>query len=206
MARKRKFPGTQTGKIALAQEMANGFEENAGVYPAPPTSVAAQKARIASVQAKKNAVTQADATKRAAVKALEDEIELMEDEMTENIDYAELVSKGDDAKLRLISWSGRAAPKAQEKPGQPRVLEIVKQGAGWVQLDWKEPIDGGSVQSYRIMRRAVKEGGDMSEAGSSIVSDAILVEQTRGVELEYAVVAINKAGESEPSNSIMITL
>jgi hypothetical protein len=206
MAKKRKFPTTQAGKLALAQEMANGFEENVDVYPKPITDVAAQKARINSVQAKISAVTQIEAARRAAVRERDDEIELMEDEMTENIDYAELVAKGDDAKLRLINWSGRAEPKAQQKPGQPRVLEIIKQGAGWFQGDWKEPSDGGSVQSYRIMRRVVKEGGDMREAGSSIVSDAILVEQPRGVELEYAVVAVNKAGESEPSNSITITL
>lgn len=206
MAKKRKFPTTINGKLALAQEMANGFEENADVYPAPITAVARQKERILSVQAKINAVTQIDAAKRAAIKERDDEIELMEDEMGENLEYAELVSKGDDAKLRLIGWSGRAAPKKLEKPGQSRTFEVIKQGAGWFQSDWKEPIDGGKVQLYRIMRRVVKDGGDMQEAGSSPISEAILLEQPRGVELEYAVIAVNKAGEGIASNTITITL
>jgi hypothetical protein len=206
MAKKRKFPTTQAGKLALAQEMVHGFEENTGVYDKPPVNVAAQKARITGVQNKINAVTQAEAALKAARQDLADEIDLMEDEMGENIDYAELVAKGEDAKLRLISWSGRAEPQKLEKPGQSKLLEIVKQGAGWFKCDWKDPSDGGKVQVYKIMRRVVKDGGDMKEAGSSIISEATLVEQPRGVELEYAVVGVNKAGESEPSNSIMITL
>ena len=206
MKRKRKFPGTINGKMALAQDMVHGFEENTDVYTKPPIDVAAQKARITSVQGKINAVTQMEAALKAARQDRDDEIDLMEDEMGENIDYAEFVAKGDDAKLRLISWSGRAEPQKLEKPGQSKLLEIVKQGAGWFKCDWKDPSEGGKVQVYKIMRRVVKDGGDMKEAGSSLVSEASIFDQPRGVELEYAVVGVNKAGESEPSNSITITL
>lgn len=204
--KKRKFPTTIAGKMALANTMADGFEENADVYPAPKTSADAQKARILSVQAKSNTVTQLEAQLKAAREDRDNEIELMEDEMHDNIDCAEVTVDGDDAKLKLIGWSGRAEPQKLQPPGQTRVLEIIKQGAGWVMFDWKEPSDGGKVQVYKIMRREVKDGGDMKEAGSSVLSEATLVEQPRGVELEYAVIAVNKAGEGESSNSITITL
>ena len=46
----------------------------------------------------------------------------------------------------------------------------------------------------------------MKECGSSVVSEITLVDQPRNVELEYAVVAINKAGQGEISNAVMITL
>lgn len=206
MKKKRKFPQSINGKVALAQEMANGFEENTDVYPEPETDAAAQKARIVSVQKKISNVTQAQAALSAAIDDRDEEIELMVDEMGENLDYAEHVTDGDDAKLKLIGWSGRAAPKKLEKPGQSKLLEIAKQGAGWFKCDWKDPSDGGKVQVYKIMRRIVRDGGDMKEAGSSIISEASLFDQPRGVELEFAVVGVNKAGESEPSNSITITL
>jgi hypothetical protein len=206
MKRKRKFPTTQAGKLALAHEMVHGFEENKDVYDKPPIDVTAQKARLAGVQGKINVVTQAEAALKLARQDLGDEIDLMEDEMGENLDYAEFVTKDDDAKLRFIGWSGRAEPKKMEKPGQSKLLEIVKQGAGWFKCDWKDPSDGGKVQVYKIMRRIVKDGGDMKEASSSIISEASLFDQPRGIELEFAVVGANKAGESEPSNSITITL
>jgi len=35
-------------------------------------------------------------------------------------------------------------------------------------------------------------------------SEAILVEQTRGKELEYRIIAVKKAGDGEPSNTAMV--
>jgi len=37
-------------------------------------------------------------------------------------------------------------------------------------------------------------------------SKATLVEQPRGKELEYRIIAVNKAGESESSNTAMVVL
>lgn len=206
MAKKRKFPTTIAGKMALANEMADGFEQNTNVYPAPKTDAAAQKDRLRSVQDKINAVTQLEAQLIAARVDLNGEIELMEDEMRDNLDYAEVTVGDDDAQLKLIGWSGRAEPQKLQPPGQARMLEILKQGAGWVQFDWKEPTGGGKVQVYKVLCREIKQGGDMKEVGSAIISEVTLVEQPRGVELEYAVAAVNKAGAGEPSNSITITL
>ena len=108
--------------------------------------------------------------------------------------------------MKLISWSGRAEPQKQQPPTQARLFEIIKFGAGWLKADWKEPLGGGRVQMYQLMRRELKSGGDMKECGSSVVSEITLVDQPRNVELEYAVVAINKAGQGEISNAVMITL
>lgn len=38
------------------------------------------------------------------------------------------------------------------------------------------------------------------------VTEATLVEQPKGKELEYRIVAVNKAGEGEPSNTEMVVL
>ena len=40
----------------------------------------------------------------------------------------------------------------------------------------------------------------------AIETEATLVEQPKGVELEYRIIAINKAGEGSPSNTVMVVL
>ena len=78
-------------------------------------------------------------------------------------------------------------------------------GKGWVFLDWKAPIDGGRVAAYRIMRRE-RDGGSWEDVGTAVISEATLVEQPKGKELEYNVVAVNKTGDGEPSNTAMVVL
>ena len=38
------------------------------------------------------------------------------------------------------------------------------------------------------------------------ISEATLIEQPTGKELEYRIIAVNKAGDSEPSNTAMAVL
>jgi hypothetical protein len=40
----------------------------------------------------------------------------------------------------------------------------------------------------------------------AVISEATLVEQPRGKELEYRIIAVNKSGEGEPSNTAMVVL
>lgn len=97
------------------------------------------------------------------------------------------------------------AATALQKPEQPRTLEAAQQGDSWVFLDWKELIGGGAVAFYRIERRA-RPDGDWGEAGSAIPNEYTLINQPKGVELEYRVVAVNRAGESLPSNAVTVVL
>jgi hypothetical protein len=74
-----------------------------------------------------------------------------------------------------------------------------------VLLDWKEPSGGGRVAAYKVQRR---KKGDTSwaDVGTAIESELTLTGQERGVEWEYRVVAVNKAGEGEPSNTVAAVL
>ena len=54
------------------------------------------------------------------------------------------------------------------------------------------------------MRRERPEGlwGDV---GTAVVTEVTLFEQPRGKEFEFRVVAVNRAGDGEPNNTIVAT-
>ena len=72
-------------------------------------------------------------------------------------------------------------------------------------LDWKAPIDGGAPAAYKIMRRE-RPAGLWEDAATAVITEATLVEQPRGKELEYRIIAVNKAGDGESSNTAMVVL
>lgn len=125
--------------------------------------------------------------------------------MKDDIDYAENTVDYDDDKLKLIGWAGRKAAAPLAPPGQARLLEAPRQGEGWVFLDWKKPVVGGMVSAYKVMRRE-RPAGPWEDVATAVISEATLVDQPRGKELEYRIVAINKAGDGEPSNTAMVVL
>ena len=89
--------------------------------------------------------------------------------------------------------------------------KVLTQGAGAVMLDWKAPArgSGGSVRTYVIERREQTEGGefgDWRQVGIALETQALIMNQPRGVQLEYRIKAINTAGESLPSNTAVVVL
>lgn len=66
-------------------------------------------------------------------------------------------------------------------------------------------MDGGAVATYRTERR-LRPSGLWTEAGMAIESEATLSNQERASELEFRVIAINKAGDGLPSNIVLAVL
>ncbi len=200
-----RFPRTEAEVIALAEAMITGLTANAVLYPAPPVAVldltAAKTAYITAL----NAAIAAAAAAEAATTSKDDVLEDLVDAMKSDIRYAENTVDYDDDKLKLIGWAGKKAPTPLAIPGQTRLLEVPRQGDGWVFLDWKAPIDGGAPAAYKVMRRE-RPAGAWEDVATAVITEATLVEQPKTKELEYRIIAVNKAGEGEPSNTEMAVL
>jgi hypothetical protein len=78
-----------------------------------------------------------------------------------------------------------------------RQLEAMKQGDGWLFLDWKQPVDGGRVIAYNIERRNRTDGA-WQDVATAIEIESTLLDQPKGKELKYRDIAINKAGVGSP--------
>ena len=60
---------------------------------------------------------------------------------------------------------------------------------------------GGAVAAYKIQRR-LRPSGAWTDAGMAVESETTITGQERGKEWEYRVIAVNKAGKGEPSNTV----
>ncbi len=63
----------------------------------------------------------------------------------------------------------------------------------------------GKVAAYKIERRE-RPSGPWTDVGLAIESEITLSNQERGKEWEYRVIAVNKAGQGLPSNTVMAVL
>jgi hypothetical protein len=56
------------------------------------------------------------------------------------------------------------------------------------------------------IQRFVKDSGRYSDIATSVSTKAELIDQPRLTDMEYRVIAINKAGQSPPSNTVTVVL
>jgi len=205
-----QFPIKESEVHALAGDMAAGFVANTAVYPSPPVSATDLQAAIDVFSAAKSQTIANKAHYEESVTAKNEALATLKSYAKIDLRYAENAVDFDDDKLKLLGWSGRRAKSSLKIPGQPRSLEAPRQGEGWLYLDWKKPTNGGKPAAYKIQRRPASTGGDISSDWSDIATametEITLEDQPRGEELEYRIVAINKAGDSAPSNTEMAVL
>jgi hypothetical protein len=200
-----RFPLKEAEILALANDMATGLGANAAVYPAPPVAPVDLQSRMGAYITARDAAVAAAAAAEQATAAKDEVLQALTDDMKADLRYAENTVNYDDDQLKLLGWGGRKAKTSLEAPGQTRSLEVPREGEGWVFLDWKEPVDGGAVAAYKIQRR-LRPDGPWSDAGMAVESEITLTNQERGKEWEYRVLAVNKAGEGQPSNTVMAVL
>ena len=59
--------------------------------------------------------------------------------------------------------------------------------------------------AYKVQRR-LRGSGDYQDVATAILTEATLVDQPRGAELDYRVIAVNKAGDGPESNTVEAVL
>ena len=199
-----RFPNREPEIMVLAQDMATGFKANPDVFPNPPYGMDELAQWIADYTAARDANGLAQAKASEALAQKQHALETLTDGMKGLLRYAE-TRADNDQQLALVGWSGRSAPAALQAPGQPRLLEVARQGEGWVSIDWKPALDGGKPAAYNVQRRQLPDGACALSA-MAIDAEATLTDQPRGLALEFRVLAVNRAGTSEASNTVTASL
>nr|VFJ42656.1 MAG: Fibronectin type III domain-containing protein [Candidatus Kentron sp. FW] len=201
----RKFPKAEAEVLELCKKLADGLVANPDLFPAPPVSAEEINGLLDECQSALDNVMATKAAAKEAVTGKDGKFDSLEDSMKKAFRYAEDAVDDDDAKLARIGWGARHAPTALAVPGQVRSLHVTAQGEGWLEMDWKKPADGGRVATYRIQRREAGPG-PWSLVEIAMETEARIADQARGKNLEYCVVATNKAGEGEMSNTVSVRL
>ena len=205
-----KFPKREADILALCDAMIAGYMAHFADFPS--TTFWLLMTKRTWYIGGKNAQTDALAAAQIATDEKDAALAALVEKMRAELKKSEVDVGGDSEKLEYIGWGPKALPSPADPPGQPRDFEAVAQGNGSVEFDWKPPArgSGGNVRTYVIERREQPEGGgefgDWSQAAIALESQAILMTQPRGPQLEYRVKAINTGGESIPSNTAAVVL
>lgn len=200
-----QFPSTEANVAMLADEMVAGLTEHIDVYPEPPMAPV-QLASICEAfsQARSDLLTRETAAK--AARASKDVmLGHLIAAVKKNIRYAETTVGPDSEQLGLIGWGPRRTPTPLAAPGQAHDLAAAYQGEQTVDLTWNAPATGGRPSAYRVMRRE-RPAGPWLDVATALTTQIQLTDQQRGKEFEYRVIAANKAGEGNPSNTVVVVL
>ena len=199
-----RFPKAEAKIAQLARLIAEGLAHAPEDFPSPPVSSADLLAQLAEFQ-RRNA---AHAASRAQTKILRAEklvsLKTVKDSMRADLRYAEIMARRHPTKLQLLGWGSRRPRTPLKPPGEVRDMAIRSEGDTWLLLGWGAPVDGGAVAAYRVLRR--KPGGSWEDVATSTDAVELLREQPRGVELEFRVIALNRAGEGAPSATVTAVL
>jgi hypothetical protein len=199
------FPKDESGIFDLGSRLFDGIYKYTSVFPNPPVGTFCLMMNLTNFDVCRQKVLTARSLAETARLAKDRALANLVEALKANLRYAENITNGEDAKLKLLGWSGRGTAKSLPAPGQPGLLRIAKQGLGWITLIWESSRSGGKTKAYTIHRRQ-GESGQWSTIHTAVETEANLVDQPRGVTLEYRITAVNKAGTSEPGNTITVVL
>jgi len=140
-----RFPKKEDEIVALAERLWRGLRSNRPIYPNPPAHrISLRFKAIIYSRYRENIIAKQTAAEQATT-AYNEALEELYEAMKFDIRYAENTVDFDDHELKLIGWARKNTKTPLAPPGQGRPLESRKQGAGWVFLDWKAPVEGDAA-------------------------------------------------------------
>jgi hypothetical protein len=200
-----RFPQGEPEIAALARRVISGLGTATEDFPNPPVPPDELQVVLDEYEKAKDEALVADGESREMFALKDEAIERLTDAMRADIRYAENTARHDPERLRRLGWGGRKDRTSLVPPGQPRSLSVASEGPGWLVLDWKPPVEGGSVQAYRIQ---CSEGDveQWADVGSAVETEGLISNQKRNTKFVYRVLAVNKSGLGEPSNIVTAVL
>jgi hypothetical protein len=181
-----RFPESEPEIAALAALLVEGLGQATEDFPAPPVAPEELRVKLEAYHSTAAATVVAETAVReqhaAKDRTLRDQPE----------------------KLSQLGWGPRRSASSLKEPGEVRDIRIVSEGDTWVILSWNPPVDGGQVGAYKIQRKG--QGGAWKDIGTSVDTTQLVTNQPRGVEFDYRVIALNKAGTDQPSATVTVVL
>jgi len=200
-----RFPTNESDVAVLADEMITGLTNHTDVFPEPPISVDQLTTIRTSYGEARNTLLDRQTDAQQATLGKDLAFDSLSRVMKMNLRYAETTVGIHSEQLRLIGWSPRKAPSPLEAPGQARLLTVPRQQDDTVELLWKAPVEGGKPSAYRVVRRE-RPAGPWLDVATAVECQITLDDQPRGMEFEYRIISVNKAGDGEPSNTVVVVL
>jgi len=213
------YPRTQLEISALAGSMIAGYSEHPGDFPS--ADVAALTTARDQYLAASQALTEAQSAATQAAVEKGKRLEQLQAVTKAQLKRSEVDTAGNPEKLTQIGWSPKAEPQSMEAPSQPTNLAITAQGIGGEQrkgllsLQWGKSAFKRArfVLYYSVERRQIESNGQAQASfgpwghvASATNNEISLKTEPVSSRFEYRVKAVNKGGESPPSNSIAVVL
>ena len=199
-----EFPRSEAKVRALAAAIMGGLRRLGPGDPAPPIPVDDIEALDEEFGASQAATVQADAEATIQHVKKDEVFRRHKRALKTTLRWAEAVFRDRPGHLSGFGWGLPRKKTALEPPGETLDIVVLGEGQNWVILDWKPPVNGGDVAAYKVQRRSNR--GEWADVATSVESELHLKNQPRGVELEYQVIAFNRAGEGTPSGVVTLVL
>lgn len=207
------FPTKEAQVVVLAETMIAGYTAHPADFPSIDASaVSALSGSLSNYQTDRNSQEDARAQAKIATVTKDGKLDALAELMKNDLKLSEVDVTDDPEKLAQIGWGPRQDPQPVVAPGQPANLHPVAEGQGMLWLAWDSPgtDTGGPVRNYIIERREQPAGGGEFGAwaivGTALNNEINLLDQLRGVQMEYRVKAANVGGQSMPSNTAAVVL
>ncbi len=205
------FPKTEAEVVVLAETMIAGYTAHPADFPSVDASAVSNlSTTLGSYQTGRNSQEDAKAQAKLSTQAKNSTLDALTELMTSDLKLSEVDVADDPIKLAQIGWGPRQQPQPVAAPGQPTNLHPVAEGQGMLWLAWDRSDSGGPLRNYVVQRREQPAGGgvfgDWAIVGTALNNEINLLDQPRGVQMEYRVTATNLGGESTPSNTAAVVL
>jgi hypothetical protein len=199
------FPRTDSEIAALALMLVEGLKQAPEDFPNPPVAPSKLQAALDAFDAATSAVVAAKAVVSEKQAAKAEARDILVDRMKADLRYAEVAVRDRPEQLTQVGWGSRRPGTKLAPPGEVRDIAIKAEGDTWIVLAWKPPVDGGGVAAYVVERRR-SDGGSFEYIATVVATEHRAVDQPRGIEFDYRVVALNRAGRGAASGMVTAVL